>query len=250
MKAQIYIFSSKAEIYAKYRWRYAPEAIQTIFDHTRITQASTVADIGAGTGILTREFIGKVKQIFAVEPNPAMRSIAQRELGQFSTCQVIDGRAEETTLESDSVDLIIAATSVHWFEPESSRREFYRILKPGGWLALCRNYGTNRDLGEALLSVYPPENDTESLMVGKHQARSFYYGGEKYLKMDFPFEIKLTWKAFLGSLSTASYAPDEDSPLYVQFERDARSVFDEFSIDNQIEVQGMTELYLGQISYS
>lgn len=247
MKAQINIFSSKAEIYAKYRWRYAPEAIQAIFDHTQVAQASVVVDIGAGTGILTREFIGKVKQIFAVEPNPEMRSIAARELGQFPTCRVIDGRAEETTLQSHTVDLITAAQSVHWFEPHSARREFYRILKPEGWLAFCRNYGTNRDLGEALLNVYPSENDTESLMVGKHQPRSFYYGGGKYLKMDFPFEIKLTWDAFLGSLSSASFAPDEGSSLYVQFERDARSVFDAFNIDHQIDMQGVTELYLGQI---
>ena len=70
------VFSSKADIYAKYRWSYAPEAIQTIFDHTGISQESCIADIGAGTGILTREFIGKVKYIFAVEPNLEMRDIA------------------------------------------------------------------------------------------------------------------------------------------------------------------------------
>jgi SAM-dependent methyltransferase len=247
MKTQINVFASKAEIYAKYRWRYAPEAIHAIFDHTRITPASAVADIGAGTGILTREFVGKVKKIFAVEPNPEMRSIAARELGQYPTCNVIDGCAEQTTLQSHSVDLITVAQSVHWFEPQSAKREFYRILKPGGWLTLCRNYGTDHDLGEALKSVYPSENDTESLMVGKHQPRSFYYGGEKYLKMEFPFVIRLNWDAFLGSLSTASFAPDEGSSLYIQFERDVRSVFDAFNIDNQIEVQGTTELYLGQI---
>jgi precorrin-6B methylase 2 len=125
MKIQINVFTSKAEIYDKYSWRYAHKAIQTIFDHTRITQASHVADIGAGTGILTKEFIGKVKQIIAVEPNPEMRAIATRELGRFSTCQVSDGRAEETTRESHSVDLITAAQSAHWFEPESAKREFY-----------------------------------------------------------------------------------------------------------------------------
>ena len=84
-------------------------------------------------------------------------------------------------------------------------------------------------------------------MVGKHQPRSFYYGGEKYLKMDFPFEIKLNWDAFLGSLSSASFAPDVSSSLYLQFERDARSVYNAFKVDQHIEVQGTTELYLGQI---
>ena len=44
-----HVFSTKAEKYARYRWSYAPEAIQTIFDVTGITDASVVADIGAGT---------------------------------------------------------------------------------------------------------------------------------------------------------------------------------------------------------
>ena len=77
------VFSSKAEKYARYRWGYAPEAIQTIFDRAGITQESTVADIGAGTGILTREFVGRVGQIFAVEPNPEMRAILTRQLGRL-----------------------------------------------------------------------------------------------------------------------------------------------------------------------
>jgi len=244
------VFSSKAEIYAKYRWGYAAEAIQTIFDQTGTTKESCVADIGAGTGILTREFVGKVKQIFAVEPNPEMRVIAVRELGCFPSCQVINGRAEATTLADHSVDMITAAQAVHWFEPEAARREFYRILKPDGWLAFCRNYGGNRELGEALQEVYPTENDTESLMVGKRQPRSFYFSGDDYLKAEFPFKSQLSWEGFFGSLSTASFAPDKDSALYAQFERKARIVFDRFNTNGPIEVNGMTELYLGQITRS
>ena len=71
------VFSAKAEKYAKYRWGYAPQSIQTIFETTRIGKQSCVADIGAGTGILTRVFVGRVEQIFAVEPNPEMRAIAE-----------------------------------------------------------------------------------------------------------------------------------------------------------------------------
>lgn len=197
---------------------------------------------------MTREFVGKVKQIFAVEPNPEMRAIAARELGGFPSCQVLNGRAEATTLAGNSVNLIIAGQAVHWFEPEFARREFYRILEPGGWLAFCRNYGSDRELGEALQGVYPAENDTEMLMVGKRQPRSFYFGGDDFLKTDFPFRLQLAWEAFLGSLSTASFAPDTGSELYVQFKHNSRIVFDRFNTNGSIEVRGMTELYLGQIT--
>jgi len=242
------VFSAKAEKYARYRWGYALEAIQIIVDQTGITEESRIADIGAGTGILTKEFIGTVKKIFAVEPNPEMRAIAARELDHYPSCQVINGRAEATTLDDHSVDLVTAAQAIHWFEPEAARREFHRILKPGGWLAICRNYGTNQDLGEALQDVYPTDPDTETWMVGKRKPRSYYFDGDDFLISVFPFRSQLTWEEFFGSLSTASNAPDEGSSQYAQFEHKARGVFDKFNKDGWFEVQGMTELYLGQIS--
>jgi len=73
------VFSSKAEEYAKYRWDYAPQAVQTLFDVTQVSRQSSVADIGAGTGILTKHFTGKVKQVFAVEPNAEMRQIQHQK---------------------------------------------------------------------------------------------------------------------------------------------------------------------------
>ena len=82
-------YSTKADKYDKYRWSYAPEAIQTIFNTTGITTSSVVADIGAGTGIMTREFIGKVGQIFAVEPNLEMRALAAKNLAKIPSCQVV-----------------------------------------------------------------------------------------------------------------------------------------------------------------
>lgn len=242
------VFASKAEKYAKYRWRYAPEAIQTIFDQTGITSDSWVADIGAGTGLLTREFAGKVRRIYAVEPNPEMRAIAARELGCFPACRVIYGRAEATTLKSHSMDLVCAAQAVHWFDPEASRVEFYRILSPGGWIAICRNYGTNREIGKAIQGIYPAECDTDRLMIGKSRPGSYYFRDHDYLKFDFPFESQLSWEDFMGSLSTASYAPDEGSVFFTRFERKARHIFDDFSVDGEFLVQGATELYLGQIS--
>jgi ubiquinone/menaquinone biosynthesis C-methylase UbiE len=241
------LFTKKAGKYAKYRWDYAPQAIHTIFDVTGITSESSVADIGAGTGILTRAFAGKVRRVYAVEPNPEMRAMAIKELGGYPSCVIVDGRAEATTLADRSIDLIAAAQSIHWFEPQFAKKEFYRILKPGGWIAICRNYGTDREVSAALEAIYPAENDTEALMVGKKQPRSFYFSGNDYLKQDFPFTTQVTWVVFIGSLSTASYAPDEDSPSYTSFERGARKVFDRFSTGGLLELHGVTELYLGRI---
>ena len=85
-------------------------------------------------------------------------------------------------------------------------------------------------------------------MVGKQQPTSYYFGDHDFSKTGHPFKSILGWRDFLGSLLTASFAPDEGGPLYEQFECKARNVFDDFCVNEQIEISGMTELYLGQIA--
>jgi ubiquinone/menaquinone biosynthesis C-methylase UbiE len=75
-------YSSKAEKYARYRWDYSPLAIQAVFDSAHITRASSIADIGAGTGILTRHFVGRAGRVWAIEPNAEMRQMAEKCIGQ------------------------------------------------------------------------------------------------------------------------------------------------------------------------
>jgi ubiquinone/menaquinone biosynthesis C-methylase UbiE len=245
----IHIFTSKAEKYARYRWHYSAQAIQTIFEVTQINRESRMADIGAGTGILTQHFIGKVKEVYAVEPNEAMRHLARGMLGAQPGCHFIDGRAEATTLPDHSVDLITVAEAFNWFDPQPTQAEFHRILKSGGWLAKIRNYGTDQELGEAFGKIYPQETDTQAFMPGFGTPFSFYFGGD-YLKQTFEFSVKETWIEFFGALSSASFAPDEDSPYYADFEGAARRVFDRYSQEGYLAVHGATEVCLGQIQVS
>ena len=243
----ITIFTHKAKKYARYRWDYAPEAIRFIIEKAGINSVSAVADIGAGTGVLTREFIGGVGMIYAIEPNPEMRAFAEKEFSGIAGCHVLDGRAESIPLPDDTIDLVTAAQAVHWFEPHAARREFQRILKHRGWLAILRNYGVDQDLGEALQDIFPAECDTEASMVGKREPREFYYQRGEYQKKTYPIASKLSWDAFLGALSTTSYAPDEGTSAYNQFETLARDVFSRFRKGDVVEMNGVTEVYLGQI---
>jgi len=244
----IHVFSAKAVVYAKYRWDYDLQAIQTILEVAQVSAESCVADIGAGTGILAGHFAGTVRRVYAVEPNAAMRQIAAQALSKYPSCQVVDGRAEATTLPEHSVDLIAVAQSIHWFEPGPTRREFVRILKPGGWLAILRNVGTDEELGAAVASIFAgqEDSDTEASMVGRGTLLSTYYGGNDFSEQTFPFTTYRDWPAFIGSLSTTSSAPDETSPSYARFVREVRRVFDVFARDGILESHAATQLYLGQ----
>jgi ubiquinone/menaquinone biosynthesis C-methylase UbiE len=242
------IFSTKAEKYARYRWDYAPQAIQRIFEITGIANQSLVADIGAGTGILTRHFVGRCKLVYAIEPNGAMRALAEQALGSIAGCCVLDGRAEATGLAEHSLDLITVAQALNWFDPQPTREEFRRILKPSGWLVDLRNLCTyGSDLDTALQTIYPKETDTTAWNKGRGMPLSFYFDHQDFWQESFVFSQAETWEQFFGSLATASYAPDERSELFGRFEQAAREAFERFRASGMVVSEVETKLCVGRI---
>ncbi|MCY7375874.1 MAG: class I SAM-dependent methyltransferase [Pyrinomonadaceae bacterium] len=69
-------FSNRVENYVKYRPTYPPEILSLFRTEMNLQTASTIADIGAGTGISAKIFLENGNPVFAVEPNEAMRNAA------------------------------------------------------------------------------------------------------------------------------------------------------------------------------
>ncbi len=241
-------FTTKAELYARYRWDYAPSAIQTIVERCGLDQTTRMVDVGAGTGIFTRHFAGIAGCVIALEPNPEMRRIAARELSQSAGCGVVAASAENTALMSASIDLVSVAQAIHWFQPERAQREFRRILKPGGWLAIIRNYEEESPLQEATGKFHTPEFGVVQAVrpAGSGVPPRAYFGDGDFECLNIRFVTSRTWEAFLGSLLSASYAPDPWNPRYPAFEHAARVVFDQFARQGVLETLAISELYLGQ----
>jgi ubiquinone/menaquinone biosynthesis C-methylase UbiE len=245
------VYSTKAEKYARFRWDYAAGSIAAVVELTHMSANSTVADLGAGTGILTRHFVGKAQKIYAIEPNVELRQILTTELGTFPSISVIDGSAEDTTLPDHSVDVITVAQAIHWFDPEPARQEMIRILKEKGWLALLRNYGIKREQNEVVRSLMTEEYGADYTVVQqrpKEKPARFYFGNDAYQRFIFPFAFYQNWEEFIGSLTTASFMPDEDHPLFEKLERKVREIFFQYSDAGYWKVEGETELIIGQLS--
>ncbi|BAZ15732.1 type 11 methyltransferase [Calothrix sp. NIES-4071] len=128
-------FTERADDYVKHRPSYPAEAIDVIL--TGLAPASQIlaADIGAGTGIASRLLAERGVKVIAVEPNAAMREVAQTH----KNVEYRNGSAEATNLPDASVDLVTAFQAFHWFNPEPTLLEFRRILKPTGRLAVVWN---------------------------------------------------------------------------------------------------------------
>jgi SAM-dependent methyltransferase len=133
-------FSDRAEDYARYRPGYPAAAIDAVLAGLP-PHAITAADVGAGTGIFTALLAERGVRVSAVEPNQAMREAA----AAHPHVRWHDGTAEATGLADASCDLVTVAQAFHWFRVPATLREFHRILRAGGRLAITWNHRSRDD---------------------------------------------------------------------------------------------------------
>jgi len=132
-------FSSRVQDYVKYRPGYPSEIAGFMAKTCSLTPTSIIADVGSGTGIFSELLLRNDNNVFGVEPNQAMRAAGEELLRTYPKFTSIDGSAESTTLQDQSVDLVTAAQAWHWFDRLLARKEFQRILRPNGWVILIWN---------------------------------------------------------------------------------------------------------------
>ncbi len=122
-------FGSIAEDYDRFR----PEPPEEALDWVLPASTSAVAEIGAGTGALTRKLVDRVAEVYAIEPDERMRAVLERRAPR---AQVREGRGEEIPLPDHSVDAVLAASSWHWVDQAKGFAEVARVLRPGGVIGL------------------------------------------------------------------------------------------------------------------
>jgi SAM-dependent methyltransferase len=143
-------FERGAESYERGRPGYPKTAVRWMLGGLGVSARSTVVDLGAGTGKLTRMLVRSGAQVIAIEPVPAMRRTFARMLPGVS---IIDGTAESMPLASGSVDAVTAAQAFHWFATRRAVDEIHRVLRPDGGLGLIWNRRDLRDPLQAALDA-------------------------------------------------------------------------------------------------
>ncbi|WP_052055767.1 class I SAM-dependent methyltransferase [Myxosarcina sp. GI1] len=201
-------FSNRAEDYAKYRPSYPTEAIEFILEGWQDSAKLTAVDIGAGTGISSRLLADKKVKVIAIEPNGAMRQAAT----PHPLVKYRDGNAENTNLPNSSVDLVTCFQSFHWFEIEPTLREFQRILKPEGKIALVWN---DRDIdgkdeftrqhGQIIDKVGGKSSVAHRMNKYHEQYISSLLPNVRY--RSFPYRQPLDKTSLIGLAMSSSYIP-------------------------------------------
>lgn len=133
------------ELYDRARPSYRSEAISHIRTAVRGSPPLNVVEIGAGTGIFTRALLAHpewrdvIKELRAVEPSAGMREQFTKTVSD-PRVSVAEGTFDATGVASGWADLVVIAQAFHWCpDYDAAAREFARVLKPDGVVALIWN---------------------------------------------------------------------------------------------------------------
>jgi SAM-dependent methyltransferase len=245
-------FSDRVENYVRYRPGYPDGVLDVLRRETALAPDSVVADVGSGTGISSELFLRNGNEVFAVEPNAEMRQAAERMLGHHAGFHSVAGTAEATTLPDGSVDHVVAGQAFHWFDRGKARREFGRILRPGGWVVLMWN--ARRDDStpflreyEALLQRYGTDyREVQHRNVDLSTLREFFAGGELEMRTLYN-EQRFDFEGLKGRLLSSSYAPAEGHPHFPPMIAELERIFARNAEEGEVRFEYDTEIYFGHV---
>jgi SAM-dependent methyltransferase len=246
-------FSDRVDDYVRYRPDY-PSALLTWLQREQgVDNGWRVADVGAGTGISSKMFLDAGYRVTAVEPNAPMRAAAEHWLRSYPTFDTVDGRADATNLPDGSVDLVAVAQAFHWFDEDATRREFARILRPGGLAAIWWN--SRRLTGTRFLEDYEAlllRFGTDYTSVAERYADDVrmraWFGDGFRGSASFEHAQRLDFESLHGRLMSSSYAPQAGHPQHEPMLRALHELFDNCAENGTVSFDYDTRIFAGQLA--
>jgi SAM-dependent methyltransferase len=242
-------FSNKVEDYVKYRPHY-PAAIVPYLQERFGFTSGAIADVGAGTGILTKLFLNAGYTVYAVEPNAPMLAKATAWLNNYPGFTAVPGSAENTPLANNSVDAVMAAQAFHWFNAEKSKAEFTRILKADGLVVLVWNERRIESAFEQEYEVLINKYGKDYVQV-KHRniktsdLAAFFAPAPMELK-EFSNQQVFDFEGFRGRLLSSSYMPSPGDPGFDEMITALKELFDKYQQGGTITITYDTNVYAGR----
>lgn len=244
-------FSNRVENYIKYRPDYPSEVVELLRHDCALHSDSVIADIGSGTGKLSEQFLRNGHQVFGIEPNANMREAAEEILSGYERFVSKDGSAEQTGLETATIDFVIAGQAFHWFDQQKAKAEFRRILKPGGWVVLVWNERRLdstpflRAYEDLLLCFGTDYQQVRHENITNGLAEFFAPGHLNTAK--FENAQHFNFEGLRGRLLSSSYAPAPDHPQFVPMMEALRQLFDEHAAGGTVAFEYDTSVYYGRL---
>jgi SAM-dependent methyltransferase len=216
-------FDTVAANYAAGRPDY-PAALYDTLAKTlgRPLSGAHVVDLGAGTGIASRQLAGRGAVVTAIElSGPMLAELAATSPG----VRPVRGSATALPLRDGFADLVTSAQSWHWMDPALAIPEFIRVLRHDGVFAAWWNH-THRESEweQAQARRIEAADPTWQQVTGGYGKRGNEFGGYRGLDVavhEVEWQRTITLDRHLDNLVSKSYVallPDRDGFLRTERE--------------------------------
>ena len=246
-------FSDRVNDYVKYRPHYSRDVVAALREACGLKPEHTIVDVGCGTGLLAKIFLEDGMRVIGVEPNANMRRAGEEYLASYASFSMIDGSAEATTLATQCADFVIAGQAFHWFQADAARREFARIVRPGGWVVLVWH---DRDTEatpflkayEEFLVRYSTDYTTVAHnKVANYGALERFYSPDRMSLIVQDTQQHFDLEGLRGRLLSSSYAPRE-GPGAEAMLRALPLLFEQYAEGGRVTLQYKTKIYYGHLT--
>ena len=147
-------FRNRAEKYNhSSNWVADQELIRLMFDLSGAGPESEVLDIATGTGLIAREFHGKVKRVTGLDISPEMAAQA----GEYVN-ELVFAPVEQMPFPDNSFDVVVCRQGLQFAELDRAIPEIHRVLKPGGATVLCHLTAYNETDRELCFAIQKLRN--------------------------------------------------------------------------------------------
>lgn len=246
-------FADRVDNYIKYRPHYPQELFDFLLAENIIGKNSIVADIGSGTGISSLPFLKLGLTVYGVEPNKEMREAAEKLLKEEKHFKSVNASSENTGLEDSSVDVIVAGQAFHWFDREKTKKEFKRILKPGGYVVLMWN-DRRTDTTDFLRSyedfLQLCGTDYKAVNHKNTQEKEIFeefFGGNFKEKWFYNYQ-DVNFEGLKGRVLSSSYMPNEGHQDYEHMMYCLKKVFVRYQQNGTVRLDYDTKIYYSHLN--
>lgn len=246
-------FDGRAADYDLYRERYdANEILPPLRDWCGLIPEWLIADVGAGTGMLSDVFLANGNRVIAIEPNAEMRGACAQLHADEPRLDIRDGTAEATLLPDASVDLVCSGRALHWFNLEAAMREFGRVVRPGGWIVSVAAGRTEfgREENEAFVCVLERFSGSAKKRLEAYSAYTRmknFFGGSDFHHYERGGELRMDWQHLRGMAMSLSHSPRMDDPRFPGFEHALKEFFDRYEKNGVVTWETRCWLNAGRV---
>ena len=144
------IFDTIPEEFDRYRPHYCPELFADLIETVGITPKSSVLELGPGTGQATEPILKTGCDYHAIELGEHLAEKLRSKFGGYPGFHVVNDDFITHDFGAQRFDVIYSATTIQWIPEDVAFSKTFRLLKPGGTLAMLLTSGDYRTPNEAL----------------------------------------------------------------------------------------------------